>query len=93
MLTRILIGLALAVIGAVVVIKTNKLYEWFGSIDWADRNLGAGGSRLIYRVVGVSISLIGFMWATNLWTPFLRATIGEWLNLNPKNDYEYYLEQ
>lgn len=86
MFTRILIGLLVAALGAVITIKANQVYEWFGSMEFADRYLGAGGSRLMYRLIGIAMSLIGFMVATNLWNAFLRATIGDWLNLNPKNE-------
>jgi hypothetical protein len=89
MLTRILIGLALVVVGAAITIKTNQLYEWFGSMDWADHYLGPGGSRLMYRLLGILMSIIGFMVATNLWMAFLHATIGEWLHLNPPNEIDY----
>ena len=91
MFWRIVIGIVLVIVGATITVKGTKIYEWFGSMDWADHYLGPGGSRLMYRLIGILMSLIGFMVATNLWTAFLHATIGEWLNLNPKN--EIYYEQ
>jgi hypothetical protein len=89
MFWRIVIGIALAALGAVITVKGTKIYEWFGPMTWAERYLGAGGSRLAYRLMGILLSFVGFMVATNLWTSFMRATLGEWLNLNPKNELYY----
>ena len=76
MLTRILISLLLIVIGSLLVIKTKTFYDFFGSMDWANRYLGAGGSRLMYKIIGIIIILFGFMYMTGLWTAFLDATLG-----------------
>ncbi|MFA6161106.1 MAG: hypothetical protein WCT54_05080 [Patescibacteria group bacterium] len=89
MFTQILIGLVLVAVGATITIKANTVYDWFGSMDFADKYLGAGGSRLMYRMIGIILCLIGFMVATNLWSSFLHATLGSWLNLNPKNKLPY----
>ena len=73
---RILIGLAVVAVGAFLVIKTRKLLELFGPIEWADAHLGGGGSNLMYKRIGIFLCFIGFMVATNLWNAFLQATIG-----------------
>lgn len=82
MFLRILIGMLLVGLGAVMVIKTNGFYDFFGSMNWADKYLGGGGSRLMYKLIGLMLCFIGFMVATNLWNSFLQATLGSWLNLN-----------
>lgn len=76
MITRILIGIALITIGFFFVWKTRKFIEFFGSIDWADAKFGGGGTALIYKVVGLTFIFLGFIWATNLWSAFLEATLG-----------------
>ena len=76
MITRILIGLVLIVIGFVFVWKTRKFIEWFGSIPWADAKLGGGGTALMYKFIGIIFILLGFLWATNLWNAFLESTLG-----------------
>ena len=81
MITRIIIGLVIAAFGAVLVIKTFWFYEFFGSMDWAEKYLGGGGSRLAYKLIGILISFIGFMVATNLWNAFLNATLGSIFHL------------
>lgn len=73
---NILIGLALVAIGFVFVWKTRKFIEFFGSIPYADAKLGGGGTSLAYKFIGIFLIFIGFLWATNLWTAFLEATLG-----------------
>lgn len=64
---RIFVGSIFVVIGALMVIKSEWLLENFGSISWAEEHLGAeGGSRLMYKLIGIAIILIGFMLITNL---------------------------
>jgi hypothetical protein len=79
MFVRILIGVILVALGAVLVIRTNSFMDFFGSMDWADRYLGGGGSRLMYKLIGIVLCLVGFMVATNLWNAFLQATLGSLL--------------
>jgi hypothetical protein len=76
MITRILIGLALVAAGFIIVWKTRRFIETFGSIPWADAKLGGGGTSLMYKFIGIVLILLGFLWATNLWTAFLEATLG-----------------
>lgn len=79
MITRIIIGLVLVAFGAVMVIYTQRFYDFFGSMNWADRYLGSGGSRLMYKFIGILVSCVGFMYMTNLWGAFLQATLGSLL--------------
>jgi hypothetical protein len=74
--TRILIGLVLVAIGFVIVWKTRKFIDFFGTSAWADAKLGGGGTSLLYKTIGIIVIFIGFMWATNLWNAFLEATLG-----------------
>ena len=83
MFLRILIGAILVVLGAAVVIRTNVVMDFFGSMDFADKYLGGGGSRLMYKLIGILVCFIGFMYATNLWTAFLQATLGSLLPQQP----------
>ena len=83
MFTRILIGIVLVIIGFVIVWKTRKFIEAFGPIAWADAKLGGGGTSLMYKTIGILLIFIGFMYATDLWTAFLNATLGA--ALFPKN--------
>ncbi len=72
-----LIGLGVAGIGVLLVLKAEWFYENFGSIAWAEEHLGTnGGSRLMYKLVGLVFIFVGFLILTNLMEVFLLATIG-----------------
>ena len=79
---RILIGVALAAVGAVMVIKTRIFLDFFGYSAWADPKLGGGGSNLLYKFIGLVLVFTGFMVATNLWNAFLEATLGSIFGYN-----------
>lgn len=67
MLGRIIVGLIIAAIGAVVTIKAEWIYQNFGPIPSADKYLGTeGGSRLAYKLIGIFVSAIGFLIMTNM---------------------------
>ncbi len=83
LLIRILVGLALAAVGFFFVWKTEDVLGFFGSIDWADQHLGGGGSRLMYKLIGIAVILVGFVVATNMWNAFLEATIGSIVPSSP----------
>jgi hypothetical protein len=52
-------------------------YGYFGSIAWAEEHLGSsGGSRLMYKLVGIVFIFIGFLLITGQFTGFLGATLG-----------------
>ena len=66
MIARILIGFAVIVLGYFLVWKTEFFYSLLGSIPWADRTFGGGGTRLFYKLLGIVIIFIGAMVMTNL---------------------------
>jgi len=67
MLVRILIGLGMVAVGAVITIYANKIYESVGPIAWAEEHLGTeGGSRLMYKLIGIGLCIIGFLLATGM---------------------------
>ncbi len=76
---RILIGLGIAALGSWMVIKTNTIRDWFGSVDWAEEKLGGGGTNLFYKGLGLVFIFIGFLVATNMWGSFLQSTLGSLL--------------
>jgi len=73
---RLLIGLGIAGLGSVMVIKTHLVIDLFGSVDWAEQKLGGGGTNLFYKGVGLFFVFIGFLVATNMWDSFLQSTLG-----------------
>jgi hypothetical protein len=74
---RIIIGILMVALGTLLIFKAEWFYQNFGSIAWAENNLGtSGGSRLMYKLIGLVFIFVGMMVATNLLTGFLMATIG-----------------
>ena len=66
-LSRVIIGLIIAFIGAIITIKAEWFYNNFGAIPSAEKYLGTeGGSRLAYKLIGILIAIIGFLIMTNL---------------------------
>jgi len=66
MIERILLGIFISVVGFFMVWKTDFFYDLIGSVPWADRTFGGGGTRLFYKLLGTAIIILGTMVATNL---------------------------
>jgi len=77
MLARILVGLFIAVIGFLMVWKTNWFLGFVGSIGFAEKYFSAeGGSRAILKIIGVVIVFIGFAIMTNLVQGMISSVVG-----------------
>lgn len=76
-MARIIIGLLIAAVGALMVIKSEWFYKNFGSNAWAEEHLGSsGGSRFMYKLIGFAFIFVGFTVVTNLFNAILMGTIG-----------------
>lgn len=60
---NIVIGLLMFAIGVALILKAEWFYQNFGTIEWAEAHL-AGGSRLMYKLVGTALILLGLLTAT-----------------------------
>lgn len=69
--TRILFGLIAIGLGIIMVYKTPWILSMVGRIYFAEKNLGPGGSRIFFKLLGVVIILIGFLFMTNLFEPVI----------------------
>lgn len=77
MLGRVLFGLAGIVVGSLIVIYTNWIIHNFGRSAWAEANLGhSGGTRLLYKLIGLAIIFISLMGATGLLQQLLISFFG-----------------
>ncbi len=77
MIWRIIGGIVLFLLGLPFVINTKWFMENFGSNAWAEAKLGAGGSWLFYKLIGIGLSLIGILLATGLLGGLLIGTVGK----------------
>lgn len=73
---RIVLGGAILAVGVGFVWKTRDIYDFFGTVPFAEKYLGGGGSTLFYKLLGVLFCFIGFVVMFNLWNAFLQATVG-----------------
>ncbi|MDG1949816.1 MAG: hypothetical protein P8J32_03275 [bacterium] len=73
---RILLGIAVAIVGYLILKKTDMFLGWFGRIPVADQKLGPGGTRMAYKLIGMGTALMGVAIATNLITGMLQSLAG-----------------
>ncbi len=76
LILRIILGAVIAAIGVGFAWKTRDIENFFGTVPFAERYLGGGGTMLFYKLLGIVFSLAGFLVMTNLWSAFLQATLG-----------------
>lgn len=64
-------------IGVLFVLKTEWFVENFGSNAWAEQHLGSeGGTRLMYKLLGILFIFIAMMAMTGLLGPFIISIFG-----------------
>ena len=61
-----IISILVIALGALITIKSEKLYESLGPVDWAEQKLGAGGSRLFYKLVGIGIIFLALFYMSGI---------------------------
>jgi hypothetical protein len=77
MLLRIIAGLIGIVAGVILVLKSEWFLINFGRIDWAEIHLGAeGGTRLLYKLIGLAAILVSILVMTGLIEGLLLAILG-----------------
>lgn len=83
---RILIGVVLLVAGLLTVIFSQKIYDGFGPIKFAEEKLGGGGTVSLLRIVGAVLILLGlFIWVglfDIIFGGIFRTIFGGYTNLN-----------
>lgn len=68
-----LIGGLVIIVGVLLVIKTDWIYNFTGPIDWAESHLGTeGGTRLFIKIIGIILILGTFLTLTGCTTSLLR---------------------
>jgi len=70
---RIPLGIAVAAVGFLIVWKSETIFGWTGTIDWAEEKLGTGQSRLFIKLMGLLVSVIGVFIASNIISDILGA--------------------
>jgi len=76
-MTRVLWGFIISAIGILITMKAEWLYQTMGPVPFAESRLGAeGGSRLWYKLIGIVVTIIGFLMITNLLGNIVLAIFG-----------------
>ncbi|MFA5128075.1 MAG: hypothetical protein WC457_03690 [Patescibacteria group bacterium] len=75
---HIIIGILMMAAGTLLVFKAEWFYLNFGSISWAEEHMGtSGGSRLMYKLIGIAFIFFGMLVATDMIQSFVMGTIGK----------------
>ncbi len=75
---RYVIGILMAAVGVFLILKTEWFIQNFGTNAWAEEHLGySGGTRLMYKLIGIIFIFFGFLAITNLLNSFLTGTVGK----------------
>lgn len=70
-------GLLGIILGTFMVIKTEWLVQTFGTNAWAESHMGtSGGSRLMYKLIGIAIILISLLGATGQLGNIILSVLG-----------------
>ena len=78
---KIILGIILSIVGFTLVWKTKSWFSFFGRITWAEKYLGTeGGSRLLYKLIGIIIIIIGFLLITGLYDSFMQTAANPLVN-------------
>ncbi len=71
-----IIGLIMVIAGALITIKSEKVFEFFGRIDFfEDKLASSGGSRFGYKLLGILIFFLGVLTMTGLIGGFLEFVL------------------
>lgn len=74
---KYIFALLVIALGTLMVVKTEWLVQNFGSSDWAESKFGtSGGTRIMYKVIGVIIIIFGLMGLTGQLGGFVLGTVG-----------------
>ncbi|PIZ96765.1 MAG: hypothetical protein COX80_00505 [Candidatus Magasanikbacteria bacterium CG_4_10_14_0_2_um_filter_33_14] len=59
-------GILIIIVGAFMVIKTEWFVSSFGYSGWAEEKLGGGGTRTMYKLLGIAAILLSLMGMTGM---------------------------
>lgn len=71
---QIITGLFVSAVGALAVIYTEWIIQTFGYNEWAENKMSMwGGSRTLYKLIGVLVVFAGLLYAFNLFDKFIMG--------------------
>lgn len=74
---RYFVGILIVGMGLLLVLKTEWFIQNLGTNAWAEDKFGtSGGTRTMYKLIGIIFIFIGFLVLTNMYQGFLMGTVG-----------------
>ncbi len=75
-------GILIILAGCFLIIKTEWMVQNFGTISWAEENLGSsGGSRLMYKLIGLAAIILSVMGMTGMLGEVIIGVFGRLFGL------------
>lgn len=72
-----LIATGVVLVGTLLVVRTQWIYDFTGPIDWAEQHLGTeGGTRLFIKLIGVLMILGAFLGVTGILGGWILGIFG-----------------
>lgn len=70
-------GLLGVAVGALIIVKSEWIMQNFGGSSWAEEHMGtSGGSRLLYKLIGLAIILFSLLSMAGLMDDILLGIFG-----------------
>jgi hypothetical protein len=75
-------GILMFLVGLFLIINTQAILRNMGRIWWAEKHLGTeGGTRLMYKLIGIGFIALGFLLITGLAGPLFIWAISPIVNI------------
>ncbi len=73
---KIIPGLIITALGALMVFYSESIFRFFGRIAWFDKHLGVeGGSRLGYKLMGIIVIFLGLLTFSGTFNDFFTFVL------------------
>jgi len=76
MIARIIVGIVGTLLGVSMIIKNESYFRFLGTNSWAEAKLGSGGSRTLYKLIGLLIIFLSWVYAFNWLNDLLYLFLG-----------------
>lgn len=73
---RIIVFLFGLPLGILMMVYRNQLKEITGDIDWAERNLGSGGTYTLIIMIGALVSILSVMYGFGTLQALFESSLG-----------------
>lgn len=63
-------------LGIIIIVYSNKIVEYTGELDFAEKIFLQGGTYSFVKFVGLGMTILSFMWAVGGLKPLLTSFFG-----------------